>query len=769
MDSLSSSQPSTHPPHSWETQALRREYDTIAAIEARIRQVLLGTSAQYNEKSHFSDLITIAVTSLAIGMSEILIEVWLVGMSPWGRDDIAPRLQLMESIAPHVATLTVTSDRSPADVLLAVVTAGRPLRFDDAVSHPLVRAWAKDASVDPNTIQSFLGVPLVCQGQLLGVIAVAIPTIPTVEHANLIDAVADYLAICSLQTHISHQLQSQQATAQAVVQDAPVATAVLSPDNYVIVFTNKLFDRLLQIGPDVWGSQLGTVLPEHAELLRHSLHLDEVVQTGQMRTILDLPIQLASGLTYWDFTCTPMFASDHIIEGVLLAGVDVTSRVQQRQRQRRAVNIAQARVYQMVSLHQISIEVASQYGQNPDTLLLQIVERMAQLMNAPGGMVFFVDRETGQLEVVLTVGLHKDYTGIRLDRGQDLAGRVVITGEGQWVDDYRIYPLRASIFANEPFGEVAAIPMRQRGRVIGVISLIRYPLAAGVHSLATDDEEIPPNFTDEDIWLLDLFAGQAALAIENAHTYTELEHAYQQQRTLDRQKDDFIARVSHDLRLPLTSVMGFLDLLLESWEMQSTEDNIAMLQTAFDEAGQLAEMLDQLLSQARLDSGKRPLNMTAIRLMPVIEEIRRSRQKQISLQSAPFTFTFAIDSNLWVMADLSRLKEVLENLISNAMKYSPNGGQIRCDAQIIEGDGIPNVLVHVSDQGIGIIESGREHLFERFSRIDSPLVGEVRGSGLGLYLTRQLLESMDGRIWLQESTPGQGSVFCFTLPLAEPQ
>jgi len=770
----------------WDSQPMRREQDHITVVEARIRSLLLGgKQGELPTASYipFSEALHVAAAQLALGMHETLVEIWLIDTPPWGDEHAEHPLRACASIAARASHASQRGTQPPDDLLLDVVTAGRPLRYDDAIAHPLVRGWATSAGIDPDAIVVFLGVPLHFHDELLGVLAVGLAESPSPEHVSLIDATAAYIAMGAEYARSQFRLHSQQELAQTVLREAPIAAAVLKPRDYTIVLTNPYFDRLLNIGPDVWGQRLDAVLPDHAQLLRTSLRLDDVVRSGETRTILELSIRLASGLTYWDFTCSPIRNASGAIEGVLVAGVEVTARVQQRQREKYNVEVAQERVSHMVTLHQVSLDVASQLGQDPQDLLRLIVQRMATLVGAPGGMVYYANRETGDLEVVVSHGLTKDYIGTQLHRNEGLAGRVAVTGEGQWVNDYRRYPLRATVFANEPFGAVAAVPMKQRNQVIGVICLIYEiiprttgplstgPLAAnGAHATGplgagAGSEPEQPHFTNEDIRLLELFASQAAHAIENARTYLDLERAYQQQRALDREKDDFIARVSHDLRLPLTGVVGFLDLVLDTDADVPLGDLRPLLQQAADEAQRLTNMMDQMLSQARLDSGKRGVHLTAIRLATALSEIIRSRQKQVALRMIEHLFLIEVPETIIVRADMSRLKETLENLVSNAVKYSPQGGAIRITAETTADD---EALVHISDQGIGIPYEAHERIFDRFTRHDSPLVSQIRGTGLGLYLSRQFIESMNGQLWLEQSEPGRGSVFAFTLPLADP-
>lgn len=748
-----------------DVQPMRREQDRISIIEGRMRTELLSgrsTRATGPLVLSFLEALRVGVADITLGMQELLVEIWLRDLPPWGDGATGDHtLRCYASMGLLSQSVLARDTMPPADILLAVVTAGRPLRFDDARDHPLVRAWAQEAGIDPDAVQAFMGFPLYSGGQLLGVLAAALPVVPSPEHALLLDAVAAYVTAGAEQARLRHQLHAQRELAQTVLREAPLAAAVLRVTDYSIVLTNPQFDTLFQIGPDVWGQRLDVVLPDHAEQLREIFMLDEVRATGETRFVSDQQIRLSAGVTYWDFTCSPVHDDRGALEAILIAGVNVTARVLQRQRQKRTADLAQERVLQMVELHRISLDAAAQLGQDPRGLLRQILEKMITLVSANGGLVLLADRESGDLEVVVAAGLTQDYTGIHLRRGMGLPGRVAVTGESQRVDDYQSYPLRSVELDDASFRAAVAVPLTQRNQVLGVIWVVKTDL---LPTSKLPDEVISPIFSDDDRWLLELFAVQAAHAIENTRTYLDLDRAYQVQRALDRQKDDFIARTSHDLRLPLTGVLGFIDLALALLPADADDDLRRSLQQAANDAERMRELMDQLLEQARLESGQRAVHLTTVTLAPVVAEVANARQKQVQLHGTPHRFEVRIPAGILVLADLARLKEILENLLSNAVKYSPKGGVIKVEARVTHD--AQTVEVAISDEGIGIPLAAHAQIFERFTRVESAVASEISGTGLGLYLARQLIESMDGTIRLEGSAPGEGSTFVITLPLA---
>jgi signal transduction histidine kinase len=236
-----------------------------------------------------------------------------------------------------------------------------------------------------------------------------------------------------------------------------------------------------------------------------------------------------------------------------------------------------------------------------------------------------------------------------------------------------------------------------------------------------------------------------------------LHRALERLREFDRLKDEFIAVISHELRTPLTSVYGAA-LTLQKRDV-SEDMQAALLDIVSDEAGRLARLLDDALSASRLHADRETFDLAPIDgaevARAVVDAARTRLTEGLELELVSPT------GLPLVAADHDKLRQVLVNLMENAIKYSPGGGRIEVR---VDRAG-PAMRFSVRDQGIGIDPEGQARIFERFHRLDPNMTRGVGGTGLGLYICRELVQRMGGRIWVT-SREGAGSTFTFDLPLA---
>jgi signal transduction histidine kinase len=232
-----------------------------------------------------------------------------------------------------------------------------------------------------------------------------------------------------------------------------------------------------------------------------------------------------------------------------------------------------------------------------------------------------------------------------------------------------------------------------------------------------------------------------------------------EERALDRLRSDFVATASHELRTPLTSISGAARTLVRHRNSLTPDRHEAFLQMIVTESDRLADIVDQILLASRIEAGQIEVTPEQVDAL----EIARSVVDAVALH-APDRVRLFLDADNGLQpvdCDPDRLRQVLRNLLDNAIKYSPGGGDVRVS---LEPNGSA-MRFAVHDEGIGFEPAQADAIFERFRRLDPNLTRGIGGTGLGLYICRELVERMGGRIWA-ESRPGEGSTFYFELPLA---
>ncbi len=274
------------------------------------------------------------------------------------------------------------------------------------------------------------------------------------------------------------------------------------------------------------------------------------------------------------------------------------------------------------------------------------------------------------------------------------------------------------------------------------------------------------SFGNETLPLAQDFAEQAAVALTNAHLYQHLRSAHQRMQELDQLKDQFMVTASHELRTPLTAVQGYIELLSQYDEILPSEQRHEFLQKARRSCEELVVMLSNVMDASRLEveAGIRPafLERTDVREMvesviTIIEPQVQQEQRKLQVSIPPHTY---------VLADPVRLRQVLMNVSVNALKYSPHRTPLLFSISALDTQ-TSSLVLSVTDRGKGITPQEQGRLFHRFVRLESDINSPIRGSGLGLYISRRLVEAMGGKIWIESSgVPGEGSTFCIRLPAA---
>lgn len=266
-------------------------------------------------------------------------------------------------------------------------------------------------------------------------------------------------------------------------------------------------------------------------------------------------------------------------------------------------------------------------------------------------------------------------------------------------------------------------------------------------------------FSRSDRELLSVLCGQAAVALQNAHLFQQIQHAYDELKTLDHMKSEFINIAAHELRTPLAILMGHAELLLTDVEDDGTRER---LQIIVRNAVRLRSLIDALLDMRHLQRGEALLVVKPFEIRDLIEDVLQD--------FIPTVRSKVIDISVVVPPDLPPIESdhekvmyALTNLVDNAIRFTSPEGKVGID--VVKGQG--ELEITVWDTGVGIAKEEFERIFQPFYQIEESLTREHEGLGLGLAIARGMIERCGGRIWV-ESTPAQGSRFTFTIPMSPP-
>ena len=319
----------------------------------------------------------------------------------------------------------------------------------------------------------------------------------------------------------------------------------------------------------------------------------------------------------------------------------------------------------------------------------------------------------------------------------------ILAGEcaGEFMDasDPRLAPAvrkgQAVTFQQDGNFNVLIVPARRESRTIALIGVRRREKA----------------YSKEAESFLFRIAERAALAIENTSLFEAA-------RAADDAKSQFISIVTHELKIPMTSIRGYADLIKQGTAGPVTDQQMKFLDTIRSNVDRMANLVSDISDISRIDTGRLNIDISAIPIADYIHEITAGFQPQFDAKKQSVEF-FIEDGLPMVQADRNRLAQILTNLLSNANKYTPEGGSITITASLSNNF----IRTEIRDTGIGLNDDDQARLFTQFFRSDDPAVRNEIGWGLGLHVTRQLVKLMGGEIGAQ-SEPGNGSTFWFTLP-----
>ncbi|MFQ5840398.1 MAG: response regulator [Candidatus Methylomirabilales bacterium] len=424
---------------------------------------------------------------------------------------------------------------------------------------------------------------------------------------------------------------------------------------------------------------------------------------------------------------------------------------------------------------------------DPDRVAQVVVEAAGQLLSVNTVRLRLIDEAFATVRDHACYAAHPEFAlplpPLRLE--DSFTGRILSTTKAPHTTaDIQQEPS----FMNKPWAErlglhsFAGVPLTRGDRILGAILALR--------------QRRDP-FSPQEVDLLSLLAAQAAIAIENAQRYAEARTRAQdletrvQERTraleqASRYKSEFLSTMSHELRTPMNAVIGFAELLADKTFGELNQRQERYIHNILTSAQHLLHLINDILDLSKVEAGRtqvqaeRFLSSDALRATLHIVQVQAVRKRiSLSLEVAPDVGE--------VTTDPAKFKQIVYNLLSNAVKFTPEGGSVTVTARRVHGSEFrvhsgkeaghePSTMNHerprdflevsVTDTGIGIPSDQFHRLFQPFSQLDSSLAREHQGTGLGLALTRQLVELQGGQIWAESGGTGQGSTFTVLLPSA---
>lgn len=446
-------------------------------------------------------------------------------------------------------------------------------------------------------------------------------------------------------------------------------------------------------------------------------------------------------------SATPLHEDSHI-SGVIVTFRDVTERSRLEEETQLQAERAQ-----------ILADAGAFFASNIDPVWVTqaIAERVAEVLG-DWAAVILKSSDSSELRVasiyhreMASLGLAWSYIYRQpLVVGEGIIGQVVSTGYPSLTQNlgtaeaatpeleggYHAAPMRLA--------SLLILPLRTRREILGALVI-----AANNPDCAMTDEKLP---------LAEILAERAALAIENAKLYTEQVDARRKVEDLSRLKDEFLSIASHELRTPVTSIKGYTQLaktLIRENDLRTSEE---YLDIALDQIDRMSRLIIELLDVSRIETGRLEIRRDPIPWTTFVSDVVHRHHTAVSERR--FQLNLPVGHKR-VLGDRDRLEQVLGNLMENAVKYSPEGSEILVSVDD-RGD---QMLTSVADRGIGIPTDELGQVFERFHRGRQVSSTNYGGLGLGLYITKQIVERHGGTIWV-ESREGQGTTFSFSLPVA---
>jgi len=631
----------------------------------------------------------------------------------------------------------------PGEAVVGTIwQSGEPLVIND------YQNWANHLQLaNLESIHSVAGAPLKSGAQVVGVIGLAhIEAGRQFSEPELsaLTRFAQLAAVALDNARLYTGIQESQARMRTLIENAPEAIVVVDletglftePNQNAVKFYGLPYEELVKVGPAQMSPPLQ---PDDRDSTEKAMEkIGEAMQGGT--PVFEWIHRNAQGR---DIPCEIRLVrlpGEH--PQVRASVTDITERKQaEATLAKRAVELAT--VAEVSTVASTSLEA--------ERLLQEVVDLTKDRFGLYHAHIYLLDEAAETLNLAVGAGavgrtLVAQQHAIPLNREQSLVARAARTKQGVIVNDVRAAPdFLPNSLLPDTRAEMA-IPLVVGERVLGVFDV---------------QADAVNHFTDEDLRVQTTLAGQVAVALQNANLYAEQAATVTRLRELDHLKSSFLANMSHELRTPLNSIIGFTDVMLEGINGPLTEFMENDLNVIRKNGQHLLNLINDVLDMAKIEAGRLTLSLEEFDMLEVLSEVLDitsplARDKQLDLR-----IDMDFHDPITLTADRFRLRQVMINLINNSIKFTDEGGITVKGTR--HGD---LARITVKDTGLGIPASHLESVFQEFTQVDTTTTRKVSGTGLGLPISRHLIEMHGGRLWAESTgVEREGSAFIIELPM----